>query len=65
MRLNITFKIKMKKINGSESGEVMWMQIFFVQIVLENICVCIYIHTYIYIYMFVLLIYVFKKINLN
>ena len=55
----------MKKINGSESGEVMWMQIFFVQIVLENICVCIYIHIYIYKYMFVLLIYVFKKINLN
>ena len=65
MRLNITFKIKMKKINGSESGEVMWMQILFVQIVLENICVCIYIHIYIYKYMFVLLIYVFKKINLN
>ena len=55
----------MKKINGSESGEVMWMQILFVQIVLENICVCIYIHIYIYKYMFVLLIYVFKKINLN
>ena len=45
----------MKKINGSESGEVMWMQIFFVQIVLENICVCIYIHTYIYIYKYMLL----------